>query len=222
MLAAMYSVLIWAQINKGNQPFGNPAGGANAAQADGLMAMLAGMGIGFAVFFLIVIAFSIVIWWKIFTKAGEPGWASLVPIYQGMILSKICGRGEMFGLLLLVPCVNIIIMFMLVFDLAKVFGKSGGFAVGMLLLGIVFLPILAFGSAEYVGADGKSPGRRRRRDEDDEDDDEEEEERPRRPAAKDPRTQQRPSAPPPAAPKRRPPVEDDDDEEEERPRPRKR
>src|SRR5262245_22416593 len=77
--------------------------------------------------------------WRIFTKAGEPGWASLVPIYNGMILSKICGRGEMFGLLLLVPCVNIVISIMLMFDLARVFGKGPGFAVGLLLLSPIFI-----------------------------------------------------------------------------------
>src|SRR5947209_11437206 len=108
--------------------------------------------------------------WKIFSKAGEPGWAAIVPVYNGMILSKICGRGEMFGLLLLVPCVNIVVSILLTIDLAKVFGKDMGFAIGMILLPIIFLPILAFGNAEYIGASGGSGGRRRsrrRRDDDD-------------------------------------------------------
>ncbi len=218
MLAAMFNLLIWAQV--GPKGTGFPAGGQSTPGADGLL----GGGIVMVVVYLLLVGFMLFCMWQIFVKAGEPGWAAIVPIYNVMILSKICGRGEVFGLLLFVPCVGIVIAVLLALDLAKVFGKSAGFGIGLLLLGIVFYPMLAFGSAEYVGADGRSPGRRRRRgDEDDEDeDDDEEDERPRRPAPKDPRTQQRPSAPPPAAPKRRPPVEDDDDEEEERPRPKRR
>jgi hypothetical protein len=124
---------------------------------------------------LVIVAFFVACHWKIFTKAGEPGWACLVPIYNVMILSKICGRGEMFGLLVLIPCVGIVISIMLTLDLAKVFGKEMGFAIGLLLLPYVFLPILAFGSAEYVGASGGGGGSRRRRSIDDDDDD-----RPRR------------------------------------------
>ena len=172
MLAVMYNMLIWAQIGgpKGNQGIGGQ-GGPSDAEVQGMMAGFAGFMICFGVFCLVMFVFFAIVQWKIFTKAGEPGWAALIPIYQVMILSKICGRGEMFGLLLFVPCVGIVIAFMLVFDLAKVFGKDTGFAIGLLFLGIIFYPILAFGSAEYVGADGKSPGRRRRRDYEDEDED---------------------------------------------------
>lgn len=215
MLAAMFNLLIWAQIG--------PKGTAGQAPpgADGVLGAI--LGGGMFVLYLLLVGFILFCMWKIFVKAGEPGWAAIVPIYNAMILSKICGRGEVFGLLLFVPCVGFVIAILLALDLAKVFGKSAGFGIGLLFLGIIFYPMLAFGSAEYVGADGDDrPRRRRRRDEDDEDEDDEEDERPRRPAPKDPRTQQRPSAPPPAAPKRRPPVEDDDDEEEERPRPKKR
>lgn len=222
MFAAMYNVLIWAQVNRGNQPpFGQPAGGVTQAQADGIMATIASLGIVFTIFELLLVALVLGGMWKVFTKAGEPGWAAIVPIYNVMILGKICGRGELFGLLMLIPCVGIIISIMLSLDLAKAFGKGGGYGVGLWLLPFVFYPMLGFGSAEFVGAEGESRGRRRRR-RDEDDDEEEEEERPRRVASKDPGIQKRPSAPPPPAPKLRPPVEDDDDEEEERPRPRKR
>ena len=111
-----------------------------------------GFLIGVGIFYAILIVFGIIVQWKIFTKAGEPGWASIVPIYNVMILSKICGRGEMFGLLILIPCplVTIVIMVMLIFDLAKVFGKGTGFGLGLVFLGFIFYPMLGFGSAQYT------------------------------------------------------------------------
>jgi hypothetical protein len=177
----MLDLLLWAQQQfggpGGGRPPGFPAGGGGAGAG-----AAAGIGVGilicYFVFIGLAIAFSIIVYWKIFTKAGEPGWAAIVPVYNCMILSKICGRGEMFGLLLFVPCVNFVVGIMLTFDLAKVFGKDTGFAIGLLLLGIVFLPILAFGSAEYVGPGGDGGGRRRRRREYEEDDDDDD--RPRR------------------------------------------
>lgn len=57
-------------------------------------------------------------------------------------------------ILLFVPIANIIISIMLYFKMAKSFGKDGGFAVGLLFLNIIFMPILAFGDASYIGPDG--------------------------------------------------------------------
>ena len=89
--------------------------------------------------------------WIIFTKAGEKGWKSIIPIYSTYILFKIVyGSGWRF-LLLLIPIVNIIIAIMYDFDMAKSFGKGAGFGLGLLFLSPIFLLILAFGSAEYVG-----------------------------------------------------------------------
>jgi hypothetical protein len=188
-------LVIFAQGQMGRRPGGGPPfgpggpgpGPGNPAADAGIMGALAGLMICYLVFIALIIAFSIIVHWKIFTKAGEPGWACIVPVYNVMILSKICGRGELFGLLCLVPCVNIVVGIMLTFDLAKVFGKDVGFAIGLLLLPIVFLPILAFGSAEYVGTSGGGGRRsRRRRDDDDYDRprrgrrDEDDEDRPRR------------------------------------------
>lgn len=94
--------------------------------------------------------FGIVVTWLIFDKADKPGWASLIPIYNLYVLYKITwGCGWAF-LLLLIPFVNIIIGIITNVKLAKVFGKSGGFAVGLIFLNIIFTAILAFGSAEYT------------------------------------------------------------------------
>ena len=89
--------------------------------------------------------------WKIFAKAGEPGWAAIVPIYNYYILLKIVGRPWWWLILLFIPLVSLIIAIVMMVDLAKSFGKGVGFAIGLILLSVVFIPILGFGSAKYVG-----------------------------------------------------------------------
>jgi hypothetical protein len=103
---------------------------------------------------LAVIVFMIAVGWKIFTKAGEPGWASIVPIYNIIVWLKIAGKPWWWLFLCLIPFVNFIIGILWCLGLAKNFGKGGGFAVGILFLGIIFLPILAFGDAKFVGQKG--------------------------------------------------------------------
>ncbi len=87
--------------------------------------------------------------WKIFSKAGQPGWAAIIPIYN--ILCKIVGRPGWWVILLFIPFINFIIGIILCIDLAKSFGKGAGFGIGLILLGIIFFPILGFGSAQYQG-----------------------------------------------------------------------
>jgi hypothetical protein len=89
--------------------------------------------------------------WKIFVKAGQPGWASIIPIYNTYILCKIVGKPGWWVILLFIPFVNLIIAIILMVELAKSFGKGIGFAIGMLLLGFIFIPILGFGDATYQG-----------------------------------------------------------------------
>src|ERR1700736_5231760 len=99
-----------------------------------------------AVMLIMIVAF-----WKVFTKAGQPGWAILIPIYNMYVWCKIVGRPGWWVLLMLIPFVNFIILIILAIDLAKSFGKGAGFGIGIAFLGIIFLPILAFGSATYQG-----------------------------------------------------------------------
>ncbi|MGC2626644.1 MAG: DUF5684 domain-containing protein, partial [Candidatus Udaeobacter sp.] len=87
-------------------------------------------------------------WWKIFTKAGQPGWACIIPIYNLYIWCKIVGRPWWWLLLMLIPFVNFIIAIILLIDLAKSFGKGVGFGIGLLLLPFIFFTILGFGSAQ--------------------------------------------------------------------------
>jgi uncharacterized membrane protein YhaH (DUF805 family) len=113
----------------------------------------------FWIFWLAVTILMIAACWKIFTKAGQPGWAAIIPIYNWYILCKIVGRPGWWVILFFIPFINFIIGIILCIDLAKSFGKGVGFAIGLILLGIIFFPILGFGSAQYQGpaAGGLAP-----------------------------------------------------------------
>ena len=99
---------------------------------------------------LVLMIFFIACFWKIFEKAGQPGWASIVPLYNTIILLKIAGKPWWWIFLLLIPGVNVVFAFIALIDLAKNFGKGTGFGVGLVLLSFIFFPILAFGSARYM------------------------------------------------------------------------
>ncbi|NTU70654.1 MAG: signal peptidase I [Coriobacteriia bacterium] len=89
--------------------------------------------------------------WKIFAKAGEPGWAAIVPIYNIFVLLKIVGRPWWWLLLMLIPFVNFVIAIMITWNLAKVFGHGFGYFLGLLFLGGIFYPMLGFGGSRYLG-----------------------------------------------------------------------
>ena len=92
----------------------------------------------------------IVAMWRIFQKAGKPGWASIVPFYNIYIMYEITwGNGWRF-LMLLIPFYNIYFAIKMMVDLAKAFNQGVGFAIGLLLLPFVFNLILAFGGAQYM------------------------------------------------------------------------
>lgn len=103
------------------------------------------------VFSLIITIVMVVALWKIFTKAGQPGWAAIIPIYNVIVLLQIVGRPLWWIVLLFIPVVNFVIAIIMAIDLAKSFGKGAGFGVGLALLNIIFYPILAFGDAKYEG-----------------------------------------------------------------------
>ena len=112
---------------------------------DGSEIGIVGMLIGLA--FIVLIVASV---WKIFTKAGQPGWAAIIPIYNVIILLKIIGKPWWWIIGFIIPFVNFIVAILMAVGLAKVFGKGVGFAIGLILLGFIFYPILAFGDATYT------------------------------------------------------------------------
>lgn len=90
--------------------------------------------------------------WKIYVKAKKPGWAVLIPFYNTLVELEILGRPWWFLLLMIfIPIANFVIGIILMFDMAKVFGKSVGFGFGLLFLSFIFIPILAFSDAKYIG-----------------------------------------------------------------------
>lgn len=87
--------------------------------------------------------------WIVFVKAGQPGWAALIPIYNVIVMLQVAKRPIWWFLLLLVPLVNILIAIVVMVDIAKAFGKGVLFGLGLTFLSPIFLPILAFTDAEY-------------------------------------------------------------------------
>ena len=100
---------------------------------------------------LAIVAFFLAVMWKIFEKAGKPGWAAIIPIYNIIVLLEIVGRPVWWIVLLLIPIVNIVVGFLLALDLSRSFGHDLAFALGLFFLGFLFYPILAFGSDTYRG-----------------------------------------------------------------------
>ncbi len=103
------------------------------------------------VIYLIIAVVAIVAQWKIFTKAGKPGWHSIIPFLNLYDLFEISGFNGWMFLILLVPCVGEIFLYVVYWKLAQAFGKGTGFGIGMILLTPIFMLLLAFGDAKYVG-----------------------------------------------------------------------
>ena len=118
------------------------------------------MEIVFILFLIVVVIVVIASFWVTFEKAGKPGWASIIPIYNIIVLLEIAEKPVWYILLLFIPFVGgLIFGFMAYLPLAEKFGKSQGFGVGLVFLPFVFFPILAFGDAAYQG--GRPMSRRR-------------------------------------------------------------
>ena len=110
-----------------------------------------GPGPVFWIVYLVFVVAVLAAVWKVFTKAGEPGWAVLVPFYNMIVLLKIVGRPWWWLFLGLIPLVNFIIAILVYLDLAKSFGKGAGFGIGLIFLFPIFIMILGFGDARYQG-----------------------------------------------------------------------
>lgn len=123
-------------------------------ESSGAIAALLGLGI---FFYIAIIAFFILIGWKINTKANKPGWACIVPFYNIIVQLEIIGKPAWWLIMLFIPFANVVFMIMITNLLAKSFGKDVGYTLGLIFLPIIFYPMLAFGSAKYQGPAGLSP-----------------------------------------------------------------
>jgi hypothetical protein len=101
--------------------------------------------------YIAIIVLVVAGFWRVFTKAGEAGWQSIIPIWNIIVLLRIIGRPLWWIILLIIPFVNIVVSAIIAFDVAKCFGKGAGFGIGLWLLSFIFYPILGFGSATYQG-----------------------------------------------------------------------
>ncbi len=109
------------------------------------------------ILYYLILIISLISLWKIFEKAGVEGWKAIIPIYNMWVLAEIVGQPGWLGLLaafsLLIPAIGfllyLVIMFYIYYLLAKAFGKDVLFAIGLTILPFIFLPILAFGDADY-------------------------------------------------------------------------
>jgi uncharacterized membrane protein YoaK (UPF0700 family) len=90
--------------------------------------------------------------WKVFVKAGQPGWACIIPIYNLYCwIVEIGGKEWWWFFLYLIPIVNIVIAILVAISVSRNFGKGVAFALGLIFLPFIFLPILGFGDATYGG-----------------------------------------------------------------------
>jgi len=122
----------------------------NSAAAAGIFAFM-GIILFFAFLFWL---FIVICRWKIFEKAGKPGWAAIIPIYNAIVLLEIVGKPTWWIILFLIPGVNLIIFIIVTHELSLAFGQGGGFTILLILLPFIGYPILAFGSAQYTAPAG--------------------------------------------------------------------
>ncbi len=108
-----------------------------------------GPSIVFLLVYLALVVLVIAGMWMTFTKAGQYGWACIIPIYNTIVLLRIAGKPWWWLFLFLIPLVNIVIAIIVCIDLAKNFGKGVGFAIGLVFLPMIFYAILGFGDARY-------------------------------------------------------------------------
>ncbi|QDU45601.1 DUF5684 domain-containing protein [Symmachiella dynata] len=107
------------------------------------------IGVVFLIVYFALIIVAIAGMWNVFIKAGKPGWGSIIPIYNMILLLEIAGKPIWWLILLFIPFVSIVIAILVVIDVGKNFGKGLGFGLGLAFLPFIFYPILGFGDAQY-------------------------------------------------------------------------
>ena len=105
---------------------------------------------GLIVFYVLLMLVVIIATWRMFEKAGQPGWAIFIPIYNIIVMLNVAKKPWWWLFLLMIPVVNFIVLIMMYNGISKNFGKSEGFTVGLVLLNPIFIMILGFGSAKYI------------------------------------------------------------------------
>jgi hypothetical protein len=113
--------------------------------------MQSGGSIAYTVIGIVIAIFYIVAMWRVFSKAGQPGWAIFIPIYSTIVLLRVAGKPWWWLFLFLIPLVDIVIAILVYAGVARNYGKGAGFTVGLIFLPFIFIPILGYGKAVYQG-----------------------------------------------------------------------
>ena len=123
-----------------------------------LLGVFKGMGAGMLIVWLAIMVFMIVSWWIVFKKAGQPGWAILIPIFNFLVILRVAEKPWwwVFSVLLAIipiagPILFLVVWILICNAISKNFGQGAGFTVGLVLLSVVFVPILAFGDYKWKG-----------------------------------------------------------------------
>lgn len=103
-----------------------------------------------AIIYLVVLILVLAGMWRMYEKAGQPGWGAIVPIYNLYLLTVIAQKPGWWTVMFFIPLANIVFGVMTMYEVAKRFGKGVGFTVGLILLSFVFVPILGLGDAQYT------------------------------------------------------------------------
>ena len=131
--------------------------------------VFAGAGVGFIILYVALLVFSIICWWLVFRKAGQPGWAILIPVYNLLVMLRVAGKPWWWILFFLVALLawipilgqilmlGLLVVFILIMHgISKSFGQGAGFTVGLVLLNIIFVAILAFGKYKWSAPAAKA------------------------------------------------------------------
>jgi hypothetical protein len=110
----------------------------------------AGIGIVGTIIYLAIVVLLIVSLWKLYAKAGKPGWAAIIPIYNIIVLLEIVKRPIWWIILLFIPIVNFIALIIIYVDFVKAYGKPAWHIILVLLFSFIYFPYLAFSDAKYV------------------------------------------------------------------------
>ena len=103
------------------------------------------------ILWIVITVILIVANWKIFTKAGKPGWAILIPVYNIIVMMQIIKKPLWWVIMLFIPIVNVVFCILIIYNMVLIFGQPGWHIVLALFLGIIYYPYLAFSKAEYQG-----------------------------------------------------------------------
>lgn len=121
------------------------SGGAAFATIFGIILIVLGIAIALA-----AVVFLIISWWKIYTKAGRPGWSNLIPVYGMVEFFNVAWGSGLYFLFMLIPGVNVLVAILTVQKLSESFGHGIGYTLGLFFFPYVFIPILGLGKSKHV------------------------------------------------------------------------